>query len=80
MGETLGADNGSCMRYDLFRYSEPEGQIGYAFVADDERKQDMLDVQAQGATAEWIWSYEADTAEKAIEALNKLMEETDWHP
>jgi hypothetical protein len=68
------------MRYDLFRYSEPEGQIGYAFVADDEHKQDMLDVQTQGATAEWIWSYEADSAEKAIEALNNLMEEADGNP
>ena len=68
------------MRYGLFRYTEPEGQIGYAFVADDEHKQDMLDVQTQGATTEWIWSYEADSAEKAIEALNNLMEENDWLP
>lgn len=68
------------MRYDLFRYSEPNGQIGYAFVADDERRQDMLDVQTQGAKAEWVWTYEADTAEKAIEALNNLMEETDGVP
>ena len=80
MGEAFAADNGSCMRYDLYRYSEPEGQIGYAFVADDERKQDMLDVQTQGATTEWIWSYDADTADEAIEALNNLMVETDGLP
>jgi hypothetical protein len=75
-----GADNGVCMRYDLFRYPEPEGQIGYAFVADDERKQTMLEVQTDGAPTEWVWSCEADTAEEAIDALNKVMDANNWKP
>lgn len=68
------------MRYDLFRYSEADGCIGYAFVADDEHKQRMLDIQTEGAETEWVWSCEADTAELAIEAMNDLMDAKDWKP
>ncbi len=68
------------MRYDLFRYSETDGRINYAFVADDEHKQRMLEVQTNGAQTEWVWTCDSDTAEEAIEAMNDLMEANDWRP
>jgi hypothetical protein len=68
------------MRYDLYRVIPPCGNVHYAFVADDERKDSMLEVQANGAPTEWVWSCEATTAEEAIQALDGLMEQSDWKP
>jgi hypothetical protein len=67
------------VRYDLFRYSESDGRTSYAFVADDEHKETMLEVQADGAPTEWVWSCEADTAEDAIQAMNDHLDANDWH-
>ena len=68
------------MKYDLFRYREADGRSNYAFVADDEHKQEMLEVQTNGSPAQWVWSCEADDPEKAIEAMNELMDANDWRP
>jgi hypothetical protein len=64
------------MRYDLHRVLPDDGDVHYAFIADDERKDAMLEVQANGAPTEWVWSCEAATADEANQALNDLMEET----
>jgi hypothetical protein len=49
------------MRYDLYRVVPADGNEHLAFVADDERQHSMLEVQADGAPTEWIWSCEAET-------------------
>ena len=66
------------MRYDLYRVLPADGNVHYAYVADDERKDSMLEVQGDGAPTEWVWSSEAATAEDAIQALDDLMEKSDW--
>lgn len=66
------------MRYDLYRVKNADGHVDYAFVADDERKEAMLNVQANGAPTEWVWSCEADTAEQANRAVTELMDANDW--
>jgi hypothetical protein len=68
------------MRYDLYRVTPGDGNVHYAFVANDERKDCMLEVQANGAPTEWVWSCEAARAEDAIQALDVLMEENDCKP
>ena len=55
------------MRYDLYLVIPADGNVHYAFVADDERKDSMLEVQVHGTPPERVWSREAATAEDAIQ-------------
>ncbi len=45
---------------------------------NDEHKQRMLKVQANGAPTEWVWSCEAETAEEANRAVAEHMDANDW--
>jgi hypothetical protein len=66
------------MKYELYRVTPADGNDHYAFFADDNEKQAMLDIQANGAPTRWAWSCEAATVNDAIQALDDLLEENDW--
>lgn len=52
---------------DLYQVIPADGNVHYAFVADDERKDSMLEVQVHGTPTERVWSREDATAEDAIQ-------------